>query len=257
MSKNTESEEVEAELMGNHPGVDEIPDSELIFRAQHKLRDLIEDHWKTGVGIISIGLLATLIYGVTATKKIEAQEAASTMLAQLDRSMPPVSELSLQGLFPLDDPSDDRRSDRLEAIAERYEAQANETSGSAGAAAWNRAGAIWLRLGMLEKAQQAYSNGTEGGGLYGVAANNGLASIAAAQGDTATAIEHLTLISEGNHGGMSATALISISRISRAAGDLDTAREALESVISEYPETSNLDRINAELQIIESTGEQG
>jgi tetratricopeptide (TPR) repeat protein len=257
MSKQNESEEVDAVLMGDHPGVDEVPDSELIFRAQHKLRDLIEDHWRGGVAVIATGLLATLIYGVTINKKIEAQEAAVTMIAQLDRSMPSVSDLSLQGIFPLDEPSDERRAERLEAIAERYEAHAADSAGAASAASWNRSGAIWLRLETYDRAESAFRNALIEGGLYGIAANNGLAAAAVAQGDLTAAITHLTEISDGNHGSMSETALINLSRVARQSGDIQAARTALQRVITDYPLSSRLDRVTWELQTIDAMSEDG
>jgi TolA-binding protein len=257
MSKKNESEEVDAVLMGNHPGVDEVPDSELIFRAQHKLRDLIEDHWRGAVGVISLGLLGTLIYGVSANKRVEAQETAVTMIAQLDRSMPSVSELSLQGIFPLDDPSDERRTDRLEAIAERFETQATETPGAASAASWNRSGAIWLRLNSLERAEVAFRNALDEGGLYTVTANNGLASVAVAQGDISAAIAYFTAVSDGSHGTISETALMNVSRIARQSGDLQAAKTALEELLADYPESSNLERITWELQTITAMNERG
>jgi Tfp pilus assembly protein PilF len=171
--------------------------------------------------------------------------------------MPSVSQLALQGIFPLDDPTNEGRTERLEAIAERYELQAVETAGATGAGSWNRSGAIWLRLNSLDRAEAAFSNALPHGGLYSITANNGLASIAVSNGNMTEAISHLSTIAEGDHGSMSETALINISRVARQSGDLQAAKTALEQLISRFPESSNLERVTWELQTVLAMTERG
>ena len=240
LSKNeTPNEDVEI-LTGelDQEGPDYSSESDLLFRTQMRIADAFYAHWKKGLAGLVAFLAVVLVYGIWTGKKEAAQQDASQKLAALDRKLPAVNLMQLQGDWGLDDPSDETRIKTLTAIAGKLEEFAADFTGPTAAEAWLRAGDTWKRTGDLSAAKEAYEKVLEvsSGELFTVGARNGLASLALTAGNGPVAIEHYQAIAADSTNAFGEAALIDLARAARFSGNMTQAGTALDELESRYPD---------------------
>ena len=240
LAKNeSPNEEVEILTDDHEPeGPDYSSESDLLFRTQMRIADAFYAHWKKGLAGLVAFLAIVLIYGIWSGKKEAAQHDASQKLAALDRKLPAVNLLQLQGDWGLDDPNDQTRMKTLTAIAGKLEEFAGEFTGPTAAEAWLRAGDTWKRTGDLSAAKGAYEKVLEvsNEALFTVGARNGLASLALTAGNGPVAIEHYQAIAADNTGAFGEAALINLARAARFSGNSAQASQALDELEGRYPD---------------------
>jgi tetratricopeptide (TPR) repeat protein len=258
--ESKDSESVEFEVVdGDLPeGPDYSTESDALFRTQMRLTDAFYAHWKKGVGLLVGFLLIVLFFGLWQTKQENAQKAASETMARLDRKMPAISILQLQGQWALDDPTDTNRIKTLEAIAKKFEEVANSSSGTASTEAWLKAGDTWLRVSNVDAAQAAYGQvlDSNNSGLFAIGAHNGLAAILVSKDDSNGALAHYRAIADNEDGGFAEAALLSIAQVARAMGDNAKASAALDELTNRFPNSLRKTEIEWERQRLGSE-EQG
>ena len=219
-------------------GPDYSSESDLLFRTQMRIADAFYAHWKKGLAGLIAFLAIVLVYGLWTGKKEAAQQDASQKLAALDRKLPAVNLLQLQGDWGLDDPNDEARMKTLTAIAGKLEEFAGGFSGPTAAEAWLRAGDTWKRTGDLSAAKGAYEKVLEvsNNELFTVGARNGLAALALTAGNGPVAIEHYQAIAADNTDSFGEAALINLARAARFSGNATQASNALDELEARYPD---------------------
>jgi TolA-binding protein len=204
-------------------------------------------------------LTVVLIYGLWQGRVEDAQKVASETMAKIDRAMPEVNLFQLQGQWGLDDPTDTRRIQTLEAIAKKYEEVALDSNGAASVEAWLKAGDTWLRVGNAEGAKGAYSAvlDAKDSGLLAVGARNGLAVVALGAKDNAEAMKHYRAIADKEDGHFAEGALLALAKSARAAGELGKANSALDELEKRYPDSLRNADIAWERERIAASRDQG
>jgi tetratricopeptide (TPR) repeat protein len=253
-------ESVEFEVVdGEVPeGPDYSAESDLLFRVQNRVTDAFYTHWKKGLTVLVSFLLIVLIYGLWQTKVENAQKATSETLAKIDRKMPEVSILQLQGQWALDDPTDTKRIKTLEAIAKKFEEVAGDSTGTASTEAWLKAGDTWMRVANVDSAKGAYTQVLENqsSGLFAIGAHNGMAALLIGGNDSAAALTHYRSIADQEDNAFGEAALLSIARVARGMGDAAVATAALDELAKRFPDSLRGAEIEWERQRI-GAGEQG
>lgn len=257
-SKDPESVEFEV-VEGDLPeGPDYSTEADMLFRTQMRLTDAFYAHWKKGASLLIGFLLFVLVYGLWQSKMENAQKEASETMAKIDRKMPAISILQLQGQWALDDPSDTKRIQTLEAIAKKFEEVANSSSGTASTEAWLKAGDTWMRVSSLDSAQGAYRKVLENNdsGVFAIGAHNGLAAILVNKDDHSGALTHYRAIADQEDDGFAEAALLSFAQVARGMGELAKATAALDELTSRFPDSLRGAEIEWERQQLGS-GDQG
>jgi tetratricopeptide (TPR) repeat protein len=251
-----EFEVVEGELV---EGPDYSTESDILFRTQMRLADAFYAHWKKGLAILVTFLASVLFYGLWQGKIENAQKQASETMAKIDRKMPAVSMLQLQGQWALDDASDSKRTRTLEAIAQKYEEVGADSVGTAAAEAWLKAGDTWMRVDNADSAEKAYNSvlTIRSEGLFAVGALNGLAAILIGKDDNKGAIAQYRTIADLADDGFAEAALLAIAQVSRAMGDNAAATGALDEITKRFPESLRGAEVEWERDRIGTDGDQG
>ena len=249
MAKDEEiSEDVELVEDGLPEGPDYSSESDLLFRTQMRIADAFYAHWKKGLGLLIAFLTAVLGYGLWSSGVEADQKEASKIMAALDRKLPAVNLIQLQGGLALDDPSDAKRTKLLAGIAGKYHDIAQAHGGTASLEAAVKAGDTWMRAGEPEKAKESYEFvlSKENKGLFAVAAHNGIAGLALSQKNHPVAIEHYQAVVDGADGILAEEALLNIARAARAGGNLAQASQALDTLTTRFPNTMRMSEVDWE-----------
>ncbi len=136
-------------------------ETDTLFRLQMAASDFILGNVKYVGAAVGVLLLATLVYGLTASwlSSREAEEFAA--IAAVDHKMPKVDPLAQFGLAAMDDKTDAARMANVEEGARRYLAAGEESHGAAAVYAYLKAAETFARVdkknertAALEKASQ-------------------------------------------------------------------------------------------------------
>ena len=182
---------------GSPAGVDGMPvpfpdhEEDVLFKTQMRVLNLLLGHWKKGLAIVGIALLAVLFVGEYAALQTDQQRDIQAKIADIDRRMPKESPAVAFGLQPADDSAETIAN--IEEGARRYEAVGKESLGAGGVMAWIKSGSAWERAGNIEKAKNAYAqaHAIGAGGTVGWSAASQYASFQADAGDIDGAIATL------------------------------------------------------------------
>ena len=220
-------------------------EADLMFKVQMKVAHWVYGYWKQGIAVICVILGVTFIVGQTSTCLRDRERAGSAALAEVVRGLPEPEPLSLYGLAPADDLSDQERVQQLTASAEALEAVANDNGGLASAEAWLRAADTWTRLEDAERAQAAFLKAYDAdrGGIYTYAAGNRLAVLHREAGRDADARAIYRTLATSMKGFLAERALIDLMALERAAGDGPTLQRYAAEFRARFPDSPRMDEV--------------
>jgi len=226
--------------------IPDIPDEEeevdLVFRTEMQVRNILLGYWKHSLVIVGAGLLVALVIGLYLNYVTDAVRAGSEAVARIDMDQPEISQAAMMGLAPIDDPADTARMAELEALAKRYEAAADDTTGAAVGEALLKAAETWQRAGKPAEVERLYTELVEKGGLFTTAGRNGLAAIKLQGGDVDGAVALLRAVADAEQGVFAEKALMEIIRVEQDR-DLSKASELLEEFKLRFPNSPRLDEL--------------
>lgn len=209
---------------------EETPD--YMFRAQLAMTSFFAANGRYMGWVAAAGLGSVLAWGLWTMWQEHSAETDFGAIASVDYRMPKPDPMSQYGLAPADDPTDAGRKADLEEGARRFEAAAQDASGTAAvygyikaAEAWQRAGNAPSRLAALKA---AYALG--GGDLPAWSAGTAYAGALADAGSNEEALGVFRDLAGRTQGFYAQQALLSL-----AAGQLDLGKnDDAKQTIAEY-----------------------
>lgn len=222
-------------------------EADQLFRLQVAIADFLFGNARYIGGLVALGLLGTLVWGLWDSWAKSKAEEDFGAIADIDFRMPKVDELARLGLAPMDDPADATRMANVEEGAKRYEAAAAEASGTAAVYGWLKAAEAWQRRGDAEKARLALekAHALGAGDLPGFTATSAYATALANADRLEEAIGVLRDATTRFDGLLAEEILIQLATVQMAAGKVADARAVAEEFRTRFPDSPRRERIDA------------
>jgi len=237
---------------GDPPGggpAQPFPDHEkdALFKAQMTVQQMVIGHWKFGLALIAVVLLAVLGFGLWEAHGEDAQRAVQAKIAKIDRKMPKENPLVAAGFSPTE--PDANVVAQVQEGARRFEAIAQEAEGTGAVTAWMRAAAAWERAGDTESAKGAYASAHEVGasGVVGWSASSAYASALSLNGDVDGSVAILREMADSATGILGEQALLTLAELYEDAGRPGESRAAYTEFSTKHPQSVLTDRVNSGL----------
>ena len=228
-----ESDEFAPEI--GDPGEQE---ADFLFRLQMGIYNFFAGYWRHLLGLLGVFLVGALVFSLYLDYSRDAQRDQQAALAEITRRMPRPDPMAAFTGQPADDPSDTERMANLQEGARRYEAVAQEGSGTAAVMAWSLAAETWERAGESEKALAALeaAHALSADGVVGWSITARLADRRAAAGDVDGAVA-LYKDAAAGEGIIAEQASLSLALLYEGAGRRDEATALLQTFLETHPES--------------------
>lgn len=222
-------------------------EADQLFRLQVAIGDFFVGNARYIGGLVALGLLGTLAWGLWDSWTRSKAEDDFGAIADIDFRMPKVDDLARFGLAPMDDPADATRMANVEEGAKRYEATARNASGTAAVYGWLKAAEAWQRRGDAEKARSALEKAHALGArdLPGFTAASAYATALADADRLEEAIGVLRDSATRFDGLLAEELLIQLATVQVAAGKEADARAVAEEFRTRFPDSPRRERIEA------------
>lgn len=220
-------------------------EEDALFKLQVGASEFLLKHVRTFVWIVVAGLGVALVYSLVVEWRTRAAKEGFGAIADIDYKMPPVDQMALYGLAPMDDPADTARMANVEEGARRYRAAAEDASGSAAVFARLRAADTWKRAGKPDEAlvdlEAAWN--LKQSDLPGFAAASRYATALAGKDRLEEAIGVLREEATREQGLYAEEALIALAQLQVDAGKPGEAQHVIDEFRTRFPDSPRVTRL--------------